>query len=195
MQNGHFRLLLHTPDNSSSNYDEMVMKKYIAFVGTRASPITNLSRRTRSGHSCSVHAFCFFPSLRHLLVFSYFSSAVLVVVVLHLLQLQLLCFLCIILIKRAGVLISFFCFPWKWLFLSFCSSNSCVRMHNPRQETWSQEICNRVTVFHLFFPSWKRLKTAIVSSVIDRSLSLQTGDFVASGVILPWRKKIPLGRY
>jgi hypothetical protein len=81
------------------------------------------------------------------------------------------------------------------LFLSFCSCNCCVRMHNPRQETWSQEICNHVTLFDLLFSSWKRLKTAIVSSVIFRSLSLQTSHFVASGVILPWRKKIPLGRY
>lgn len=58
MQNGHFRLLFHTPDNSS--YDEMVMNKYIAFVGTRASLIPNVSRRTQSGHSCSGHAFLFF---------------------------------------------------------------------------------------------------------------------------------------
>lgn len=43
MQNGHFRLLLHTPDSSSD--DETVMKKYIAFIGTRASPILNVSRR------------------------------------------------------------------------------------------------------------------------------------------------------
>jgi hypothetical protein len=47
MQNGHFRLLLHTPDNSSSRYDETVMKKFIAFVGTRASPILNVSRCER----------------------------------------------------------------------------------------------------------------------------------------------------
>lgn len=189
MQNGHFRLLFHTPDNSSC--DEMVMNKYISFVGTRASLIPNVSRRTWSGHCCSGHAFCFFSFT---LAFSYFSSAVLVVVVLHLLQLQLLCFLCIILIKRAGVVISF-CFPWKWLFLSFCSRNCCVCMHNSRQETWSQEICNHVTLFHLFFTSWKRLKTAIVSSVIDPSLSLQTIDFVASVFIFPLRKEIPPGRY
>ncbi len=72
MQNGHFRLLFHTPDNSS--YDEMVMNKYIAFVGTRASLIPNVSRRTWSAHCCSGHAFCFFfPSPWHLLsVFIFF---------------------------------------------------------------------------------------------------------------------------
>jgi hypothetical protein len=45
MQNGHFRLLLHTPDNSSSSYDEMVMKKFIAFVGSRAEFITFVGTR------------------------------------------------------------------------------------------------------------------------------------------------------
>jgi hypothetical protein len=39
------------------------------------------------------------------------------------------------------------------------------------------------------------LKTAIVSSVIDPSLSLQTIDFVASVFIFPLRKEIPPDRY
>jgi hypothetical protein len=44
MQNGHFRLLLHTPDYSSSSYDETVMKEFIAIVGTIANPIPNVEQ-------------------------------------------------------------------------------------------------------------------------------------------------------